>query len=111
MNWSEIIQQFLYNPDEPLLFNQGFFLFIFALFLICYSFVTSKNKYRQLLIIIFSAYFYYKASGVFLLLLVGTISIDYIFSILIDKQKAVLKRKILLILAITFSLSFLLYFK
>lgn len=111
MNWSEIINQFLYNPENPLLFHQGFFLFIFALFLIAYSFLAHKNKYRQILIIVFSAYFYYKASGLFLLLLVGTISIDYIFSILIEKQKNTLKRKLLLMIGISFSLSFLLYFK
>ncbi len=111
MNWSEISNQFLYNPDQPLLFHQGFFLFIFALFLIGYSFVTKSLQKRQILIILFSAYFYYKASGIFLLLLLATISIDYIFSILIERQQNTFKRKLLLFFGISFSLSFLLYFK
>jgi alginate O-acetyltransferase complex protein AlgI len=111
MNWSGIFEQFLHNPKEPLLFHTGIFLFIFSLFLIGYSFVYQENKLRNIVIILFGFYFYYKASGVFLLLLIATISADYLFSMLMERQHNPTTRKLVLVVAIMFSLSFLLYFK
>lgn len=111
INWTEVGRQFLYLEQEPLLFHQGFFLLIFSVFLIAYSFVVKEKKWQHLLVIAFSAYFYYKASGIFLLLLVLTISVDYVFSIFIENQKNERTKRLLLLVGILFSLSFLLYFK
>jgi alginate O-acetyltransferase complex protein AlgI len=111
INWAELGRQFLYLEKEPLLFHQGFFLFIFSVFLVVYSFFVKEKKWQHLLVIAFSAYFYYKASGIFLLLLVLTISVDFVFSVLIEKQKNERSKRLLLIAGILFSLSFLLYFK
>ena len=111
INWAEIANQFLYIEDEPLLFHHGFFLFIFSIFLLAYSFAVKEKKWQHLIVILFSFYFYYKASGVFLLLLLLTVSADYGFSYLIEKQKVGTKKKVILFVSILFSLSFLLYFK
>jgi alginate O-acetyltransferase complex protein AlgI len=111
MNWTGILDQFLHNPKEPLLFHTGIFLFIFSLFLIGYAFVYQENKLRNIFIILFGFYFYYKASGVFLLLLILTISADYVFSILMERSQNQGERKVFLTIGILFSLSFLLVFK
>ncbi len=111
MNWSSLLEQFLHNPKEPLLFHTGIFLFIFSIFLIAYSQVYQQNSLRNIFIVVFGFYFYYKASGVFLLLLITTISADYLFSMLMERQSHPGLRKLLLIAGILFSLSFLLYFK
>jgi len=111
MNWSEIGKQFLHIPEDPMLFHQGIFFFLFAIFLIGYSFVAKTKGPREYVIIIFSAYFYYKASGIFLLLLLLTISADYLFSMWIERQENERKKKWILAAGILFSLSFLLYFK
>ncbi len=111
INWSEIWNQFLYNENEPILFHQGIFLFIFSLFLIGYSFAVKKKEWQHFVIILFSAYFYYKASGLFIILLLTTVTADYVFSYLIEKQENIKRKKYLLIGGILFSLSFLLYFK
>ncbi len=111
MNWLGSIEQFLHNPKEPLLFHTGIFLFIFSLFLIGYSFVHKQNEARNIFIILFGFYFYYKASGWFLLLLITTISADYLFSILMERAHDPGKRKLILVISILFSLSFLLVFK
>jgi D-alanyl-lipoteichoic acid acyltransferase DltB (MBOAT superfamily) len=111
INWSEIGNQFLFDEKAPLLFHQGIFLFIFSLFLIVYSFAVKQKKWQHYLIIAFSAYFYYKASGVFIGLLLLTISADYLISYLIERQKSNKKRKLILLIGILFSISFLLYFK
>ena len=111
MNWQNITNLFLNDPNKPLLFHTGFFLFIFSVFLIGYSFVFNKQKLRTIFIILFSFYFYYKASGVFALLLLFTVSADYLFSILITNQEKQSYRRLILFIGIAFSLSFLLYFK
>ncbi len=111
MDWQEVLRLFLHDPKDPLLFHTGFFLFIFSIFLIAYSFVVHKNKIRNVFIIIFSLYFYYKASGLFVILLLLTVSLDYLFSTLIKRQKKAYARKLLLFTGIMFSLSFLMYFK
>lgn len=111
MNWTGILEQFLHNPKEPLLFHTGIFLFIFSIFLVGYAQVFHNNPVRNAVIILFGFYFYYKASGWFLLLLIVTISADYLFSILMERQTDPLRRKLVLTVSILFSLSFLMYFK
>ena len=108
MEWINI---FLYNSNEPLLFHTGFFLFIFSIFLVFYSFIFRKRNVRDVAIIIFGFYFYYKSSGAFLILLFTCLSVDYLFSIWLGKTKSLRKKKIILVGGILFSLSFLLYFK
>jgi alginate O-acetyltransferase complex protein AlgI len=111
MNWQAILSQFTFTADDPLLFHQGFFLFIFGLFLLAYSFVAANQRWRQLLIIGFSIFFYYKASGTFLLLLLTTITADYFFTWWMEKIDRPRWKRMVLVTAILFSLSFLLYFK
>ena len=80
LNWNWFTELFLYHEDVPLLFHTGFFLFIFSLFLIAYAFVQRNETYRNYALILFGFYFYYKASGYFLLLLLTTIGADYVFA-------------------------------
>lgn len=104
-------QQFLYDEKQPMLFHTGFFLCIFAAFMLAYAVLHTESKARMLLILSFGFYFYYKASGIFLLLLLLTISADYLFSLAIAAVQNKLLKRILLFFGIMFSLSFLLYFK
>lgn len=111
MNWTALLEQFLHRPEEPMLFHTGFFLLIFSIFLAAYSFVYRDNPVRNLFIIAFGFYFYYKASGLFLFLLILTISADYVFSMLMERQRNRTARRVILVVSILFSLSFLLVFK
>lgn len=108
MEWLNV---FLHNSNEPLLFHTGFFLLIFSIFLVIYSFIFQNRNIRDVAIIIFGFYFYYKSSGVFLILLFTCLSVDYLFSIWMDKTENLKQKKLILIGGILFSLSFLLYFK
>lgn len=110
LDWTKVGNLFLHQQDQPLLFHQGFFLLLFAVFLLIYTLVFKKEKLRHLLLILFSCYFYYKASGIFIVLLGLTISADYLFSYLIEKSTKKVG-KLLLILGVLFSISFLMYFK
>jgi len=111
MMWIVFLEQFLHNEKEPLLFHTGIFLLLFGAFLIAYSYLFEKPVQRCWLLIAFGFYFYYKASGLFLLLLILTISADYFFARKIIQDQNPKHKKLWLISGILFSLSFLLYFK
>lgn len=111
VDWQWISNLFLYNEESPLLYHSGFFLFIFSLFLVFYGLVLRKDLFRSALLILFGFYIYYKASGVFLVLLIATISGDYYFAKWITNSQTKIRKKALLVTSILFSLSFLMYFK
>lgn len=100
-----------YNPKNPLLFNSGFFLIFFTIFLFFYNLIQNKIRIRIWFVVLVSIYFYYKSSGWYFLLLLGTSVIAHIVAIYIYKEKDKLKRKLLLIFSIIFFLSLLFYFK
>jgi alginate O-acetyltransferase complex protein AlgI len=104
-----LLDQFVYHKEQPMLFHHGVFLFLFANLLIFYALLSKRRPYQNWLLIAFSAYFYYKASGIYFLLLLTTISSDYLFSIAIIRSEKFKKQ--LTILGVLFSLSFLLYYK
>ena len=64
-----ILQSLVYDPKNPLIFNSSFFLFFFAVVMLFYPFVVKKIKVRTWYLMLASLYFYYKTSGVFVLLL------------------------------------------
>ncbi len=66
-----------YVPGSPLIFPSGIFLFLFLAFSLVHGMVRNRWTLRKWLFIGFSLYFYYKCSGIFLLLLVATSVVDY----------------------------------
>ena len=112
MNGYEILKTlFGYNPEEPMLFTSGVFLFWYALFLVIYALVYQHNLYRTLWVIVFSFFFYYKSSGLYLMILCFSIVLDYYIAQWIYHSENQLHRKILLITSITCNLLLLGYFK
>jgi alginate O-acetyltransferase complex protein AlgI len=111
IDFQQLLDLFLYDESQPMLFHHGIFLFLFANFLILYGLLNAKSHVQKLLLIVFSFYFYYKSSGNYLILLLLTIGSDYLFSYWISKIKSVRWSWWLTAVGIVFSLSFLLYFK
>jgi D-alanyl-lipoteichoic acid acyltransferase DltB (MBOAT superfamily) len=107
----KLAEFFQYTPDSPMLFNSGMFLLLFTVFISIYAFVYPNPVNRILYIIGFSLLFYYKSSGWYVGLFMGTIIVTYYFALQIDKEESVSKRRSWLILAILFNVIFLLYFK
>lgn len=101
---------FAYSTIEPWFFTEFSFLAVFGVFLIIYSLLAKANTWRKIYIILFSIFFYYKSSGPFLALFVLMIISDYLFALAIHNKQG-LTKKILLWLSLSYSLSFLLYFK
>ena len=66
---SNLVELLKYNPEEPLLFTSGLFLFLFLGFTFFYGFMRRTVTLRIVYVTLFSLYFYYKTSGIFFLLL------------------------------------------
>ena len=111
MRWSNIIHDlFSYEVASPMLFNSGQFLFFFVLFLIAYAFLFNNKLSRTLFVLGFSFFFYYKASGWYLLVLLVTLGADYALALAIQKAKQQKYRVFWLVVSLCTSLGLLAYF-
>jgi alginate O-acetyltransferase complex protein AlgI len=104
-------QQLLYDPKNPLLFNNGFFVYFFGLFMLLYYIFRHKATVRRYIFCFFSLYFFYKASGYFVLLVIISAVVDFLISNAIAAQHDKFRKKLLLVLSILFNLGMLCYFK
>lgn len=111
IDFQKLINQFRYNPDEPLLFTSGLFLFLFIGFLLIYIPLSSTHRPKLIFTTVFSLYFFYKSSGMFFLLLISTTVIDYSIARLIFKSRMPWKRSALLTISLISNLGLLGYFK
>ena len=111
LGFKNIGQLFLYDSSSPMLFSSGFFWFLFILFLPVYILLKGSKAKMVLFVVGFSLYFYYKSSGLFFLMLIGTSLIDWMLSWAIFRQKSQGKRLALMWLSVAISLSILGYFK
>ena len=111
--WKDI---FAYNADSPLLFTQfyfwGFFALVYALFALIMERVpdslgNKKLHLRNVYLMFVSWFFYYKTSGLFLLILLFVTLSDWLIAQRIHKTK----NKFWLCLSVAIDLGCLAYFK
>ena len=110
-DWNAFLQQFLYDNKNPLLFNNGFFVYFFTLFILLFFALRNHHKARRYVFCIFSLYFFYKASGWFVGLVLISAVVDFFLSNAIYREKSQSRKKFLLVLSILFNLGMLFYFK
>src|SRR5687768_13757039 len=104
-------QLFVYNADEPLIFNSGLFLFLFTAFIWIYISLHKTHKPKLIFVTIFSLYFYYKSSGAYFVLLLFATAIDFTLAKLIHSSKDQWYRKFYIIVTLVVNLGMLAYFK
>jgi D-alanyl-lipoteichoic acid acyltransferase DltB (MBOAT superfamily) len=107
----DIIRWFTFNPKEPLLFNSGLFLGMFIAFYLIYILMRKTFHIRLLYVVLFSLFFYYKSSGMYFLILIGSSLMDYYFAQIISHTHNEAKKRVLLVLSIVVNLGLLGYFK
>ncbi|HRY83991.1 MAG TPA: MBOAT family O-acyltransferase [Candidatus Cloacimonadota bacterium] len=100
-----------YNPKQPLLFNSSFFLFFFLVIMIFYPLLAGRIKTRTWYLMLFSLYFYYKTSGVFVLLLLVTSGVNFLLGAQIHRSSTPTGRKLLMWLSVLWNLGSLGYYK
>ncbi len=69
IDWGLVLGELTYNPKSPMIFSSGLFLWLFAIFSLIYFCLRRTDTIRILFVTLFSYYFYYKSSGVYVTLL------------------------------------------
>ncbi len=110
-SWEALGKELLYNPENPLLFNSGFFVFFFVAFMMLYFIFRNHFRIRASILSFFSLYFFYKASGSFVILVLISATVDFLLSNALFKSQKQLHKKLYLITSIVFNLGMLFYFK
>ncbi|MEC5147307.1 MBOAT family O-acyltransferase [Chitinophaga sp. 212800010-3] len=108
---NKLLYELTYHESDPVLFNSGFFFYYFAIFMMCYL-LASKNKTARVWVYtVFSLYFFYKACGYYVGLVILSAIVDFNLSRWIYNTPSKSTRKSLLILSILLNIGLLFYFK
>jgi alginate O-acetyltransferase complex protein AlgI len=110
-DWKAFLHQFVYDSKNPLLFNNGFFVYFFTLFIVLFYLLRNNFTARRYVFTFFSLYFFYKASGLFVGLVIVSAIVNYIISNGIDRSPQKARKTVLLVLSIIFNLGLLFYYK
>lgn len=108
---SKIWDLFIYSPKEPILFSSAFFLVLFVGFMSIYFVVHKHHRLKTTFVTLFSLYFYYKSSGIYFLILIGSTVVDYSLANLIFRTQDKALKKMILIISLILNLGLLAYFK
>src|SRR5664279_1935571 len=111
IDFGKLFQEFVYHPQEPMIFSSGFFLFLFLGFIAVYSLVYKHNTAKNIYLTLFSIYFYYKSSGLYFILLLITAVVDYNLARQIARSENNRKRTLFLVISLFVNLGMLAYFK
>jgi len=111
IDFHKLLEEFVYNPKEPMIFSSGFFLFLFLGFIAVYSIVYKHNRLKNIYLTLFSIFFYYKSSGLYFILLVITAIVDYNLARQIARTEIKQRRTLFLVISLVVNIGMLVYFK
>ena len=77
IDWNSVKEQLLYDAQNPLLFNNGFFVYFLSAFILFYYLFRKNYKHRAIVLSLFSLYFFYKASGSFVSIVILSAFFNY----------------------------------
>jgi alginate O-acetyltransferase complex protein AlgI len=100
-----------YSPEKPLIFTTAAFWIFFLLVLLGYSVVYKKLIARNIYLFLISLFFYYKAGGLFLFILIFVTLIDYTCGFLIHNSKRKAGKGLFVLISIISNIGLLGYFK
>ena len=103
--------QLSYDPQSPMIFSSGIFLWLAVAFLIVYAALHRADTLRLLFVTCFSYYFYYKSSGFYFFLLAVVTCSDYLIAQVMARSSSRSQRKWLVALSLFIDLGLLAYFK
>ncbi|MGQ9864614.1 MAG: MBOAT family O-acyltransferase [Bacteroidia bacterium] len=109
-----LLEALSYHSDAPLLFTQVFFWVFLLVVLLGYALVYDLQKHKRgkiLFLLLASGYFYYKTSGIFLILLGYVTVVDFFLARKIYYARTPARKKLWLTLSVTHSMLLLSYFK
>lgn len=106
-----IMSWFIYDPKNPMLFSSALFLGFFLFFYTVYVLTKKHEHFRIIYVILFSLFFYYKAGGIYFLLILGSGIVNYYLAEFMHKQQDAGKRKLYITLIVIGNLLVLGYYK
>ncbi len=109
--FSRIIDVLKFDAANPLLFNTGLFLVLFAAFLLIYTAMRRFRTAKMLFVILFSLYFYYKSSAEYCFILLGVCVADFVLGLLMDRTTSKAGKRCIVGLNILINIGMLVYFK
>lgn len=110
--WQRLLGMLVYDGGSPLTLTTGFFLFAFLIFCGGYMVVRHRAHLRTWYVVLFSLYFYYKLSGIYVLLLLGVALSDFLIGRRVAKVRdAGGRTKGWVALSVTINVAILTYFK
>ena len=102
---------FAFDADSPLLFTQFYFWAFFAVVFAGFSLVKSRRLLRDAYLFFVSLFFYYKTSGLSVLILIFVTCSDFLIAKRIYSAKSKGRKKAWLVLGLCADLFLLCYFK
>ena len=108
---SFLSKTFAFDENSPLLFTQFYFWAFFAIVFAIFSLIHSKRLLRNTFLFIVSLFFYYKTSGLFVLLLIFATISDFFIAKLVYRSDRELHRKLYVGISVCINLLVLSYFK
>ncbi len=102
---------FSFDNSSPLLFTQFYFWAFFAIVFAIFSTMKSKCLLRNSFLFFISLFFYYKTSGLFVLILLFATLSNFIFARLTHSAKTELRRKLYMCICVAINLLILVYYK
>ncbi len=110
--WQRVVSLLEYDPTAPLTLTTGFFLFALFVFSVGYITIRRRPNLRTWYVTLFSLYFYYKLSGLYIILL-GIVALsDYIIGRCVAHRRDMgVGTRGLVALSVTINIAILVYFK
>jgi D-alanyl-lipoteichoic acid acyltransferase DltB (MBOAT superfamily) len=108
---NNILHQLVYNPEDSLVFTSGFFLLFFLILAAFYPPTSGSKALRNAYLVAFSLYFYYKTSGLYVVLLIGVAILGFLLCRLIAASEKKLHRRTWLFGGIAIYLAVLIHYK
>lgn len=106
-----LLDNLLYDPQKPLIFNQFSFWVFFLLVMLGYSALYKKIALRNAYLLLVSLYFYYRCGGAYVWLLIFSIISTWLIGIGIYKSNRKSMKKLYVGLSVAVSLLLLAYYK
>ena len=102
---------FTFDENHPLIFTQLDFWIFFLIVLAVFSYIHKYKLTRSIFLFLSSLFFYFKTSGLLVLLLFSSIVINYFIGKGVWSTKSIIKKKGFVTLSILFNILTLGYFK
>lgn len=111
LNPEKLLDILRYDPQSPLIFSSGTFLWLFILFLGVYMLMGRTYWLRIVYVVGFSLFFYYKSSGLAVILLLLATTSDFFIARCLSRATTPRGRKGWVLLSLLVNLGILSYFK